>query len=764
MITASTAPRFHLSRLSTAIKLLAAAPLYLLGEQALAVTVVDGQNGPGFYDVIPGSHTDNYVLQRGATLNVKPGGVTREISASGGSTLNMDGGRVSSYSTTNTAVLLHHSNANIVNSSITSHSRGALDLARNMSQDTGSEAVVSNSQITGATYGATVTAFSHLQLLNGSTLTGGSEEGLKLMGGKATVVGSTITGATSGVTMTREHRTVTESPTLILEGSRVEGVNGPAILVDQVITAEIDVNNGSTLVGGNGNMLELTNGGNANMRVNNSDLAGNILVGTGSALDLSLDRAIMNGDVINNGGNASVGLSNGSILTGRLENVDTLAINSDATWVMVDNQQVGDLSLSGGNVNFGDPGTFYQLDVENLSGNGTFIMSADFSTLTGDFLNVTGTSSGDHKLLIASSGADPLSDDRLHVVHTADGGASFSLAGDRVDVGTYSYGLINDNDRQDWYLDPDSKVISPSTNSVLALFNAAPSVLLGEMTTLRTRMGELRFSEGQSAGLWTRAYGNRYEVSNDNTGLGYSQSQQGFAIGADTPIAAGDGQWLVGAMVGHSKSDLDLNRGSSAEIKSYYVGGYATWLDSESGFYFDGVIKYNRLHNESNVAMSDGKKAKGNYTQNAVGASAEVGRHIKLDNDFFIEPYGQVAAVITQAQSYTLDNGLNAKGDRSSSVIGEIGTTLGRDIQLESGGVLQPYLKAAVAHEFDQSNKVFVNGNEFNNDLSGTRVKVGAGVAMSVSQNLKLHADLEHSVGKNIKQPLGVNVGLRYDF
>ena len=764
MITASTAPRFHLSRLSTAIKLLAAAPLYLLGEQALAVTVVDGQNGPGFYDVIPGGHTDNYVLQRGATLNVKPGGLTREISASSGSTLNMHGGSVASYSTTNTAVLLHQSNANIVNSSITSYSRGALDLARSMSQDTGSEAVVSNSQITGATYGATVTAFSHLQLLNGSTLTGGSQEGLKLMGGKATVVGSTITGATSGVTMTREHRTVTESPTLILEGSRVEGVNGPAILVDQVITAEIDVNNGSTLVGGNGNMLELTNGGNANMRVYNSELAGNILVGTGSALDLSLDRAIMNGDVINNGGSASVGLSNGSILTGRLENVDKLSINSDATWIMVDNQQVGDLALSGGNVNFGDAGTFYQLDVENLSGNGTFIMSADFSTLTGDFLNVTGTSAGDHKLLVASSGADPLSDDRLHVVHTADGGASFSLVGDRVDVGTYSYGLVNDNDRQDWYLDPDSKVISPSTNSVLALFNAAPSVLLGEMTTLRTRMGELRFSEGQSAGLWTRAYGNKFEVSNDKTGLGYNQSQQGFAIGADAPIAAGDGQWLIGAMAGHSTSDLDLTRGSSAEIKSYYVGGYATWLDSESGFYFDGVLKFNRLHNESNVAMSDGKKAKGNYTQNAVGASAEVGRHIKLDNDFFIEPYGQVAAVITQAQSYTLDNGLQAKGDRSSSVIGEIGTTVGRNIQLESGGVLQPYLKAAVAHEFDQSNKVFVNDNEFNNDLSGTRFKVGAGVAMSVSQNLKLHADLERSVGKNIKQPLGVNVGLRYDF
>jgi outer membrane autotransporter protein len=33
-----------------------------------------------------------------------------------------------------------------------------------------------------------------------------------------------------------------------------------------------------------------------------------------------------------------------------------------------------------------------------------------------------------------------------------------------------------------------------------------------------------------------------------------------------------------------------------------------------------------------------------------------------------------------------------------------------------------------------------------------------------VSQNLSMHADLERSVGKNIKQPLGVNVGLRYAF
>jgi len=749
--------RFKYSRLSTAIKLIAVAPLYFMSSQAMALENLDGKTK----NVYAGDFADSFTLRNNATLNLYEGALARGVVAAN-SNLNMEGARVAS-TTAGTAVVLTNSKAQINNSLITSSVAGGLDVVRNPTTSTGSEAYLNFSEVRGATYGANVTSHSTLYL-NDSKLFGGSQAGLILRGGAAEAFNSEITGATNGIRMTREHSTVPNSPQLRLEGTRVEGLAGAAIRVDTPITAEIDVNNGSTLIGSDGTMVELANSGNANMRVNSSMLAGNILVGMDSALDLSLDRAIMNGDVINTGGNASVGLNNGSILTGRLENVDKLAINSDATWVMVDHQQVGDLSLSGGNVKFGETGTFYQLDVANLSGNGTFIMSADFATLTGDFLNVTGTSSGDHKLLIASSGADPLSGDRLHVVHTADGGAQFSLIGDRVDVGTYSYSLINENAGQDWLLDPDSKVISPSTNSVLALFNAAPTVLLGEMTTLRTRMGELRFSEGQSAGFWTRAYGNKYEVSNDKTGLGYSQSQRGFALGADAPVSGGDGQWLIGAMVGHSTSDLDLKRGSSATINSYYVGGYATWLDAESGFYFDGVLKLNRMHNESDVAMSDGKKAKGNYAQNAVGASAEVGRHITLDDGFFVEPYGQLAAVITQAQSYTLDNGLDAKGDRSSTVIGELGTTVGRNIQLESGGVLQPYLKAAVAHEFDQSNKVFVNDNSFNNDLSGSRLKLGAGVAMSVSQNLKLHADLEHSTGKNIKQPYGVNVGLRYDF
>ncbi|WP_242527088.1 MULTISPECIES: autotransporter outer membrane beta-barrel domain-containing protein [Pseudomonas] len=732
---------------------MAAMPMAFVATQANAVNINPGQNV-----VIDGSsQNDRYVVKE-ATLTSN--GASMVGVQAHDSTFIMNGGTVKNTAGKEVGVALYGSKGTLRDASV--YSSGAAGMIVGTQSNRGSTVEVSDSTITGGTDGILLSGSSTLFLNN--TQVSGAKAGLSAYDGQLTTQGGRIYGGTNGIVAYRLP-TVDNPSVLNLNQTEVVGGTGAAILVDYPGGTQININDGTTLVGGNGNMLEIDHGGAADVNVFNSALSGNVQVGKDSVLDLKMDAAFMNGDIVNSGGTANVGLNNGSVLTGRLDNVDKLSVNSDATWVMVDGQQaLNALSMNGGNVKFGDSGAFYKLDVDNLSGTGgTFIMKADFGQMTGDFLNVTGTSSGDHQLLIASTGADPLSE-RLQMVHTADGVANFSLVGGRVDLGTYSYDLVADNQNHDWYLDPENKVISPSTNSVLALFNAAPSVLLGEMTTLRTRMGELRFNGGQSAGLWTRAYGNKYEVSNDKTGLGYNQSQRGFTLGADAPLEAGDGQWLIGVMAGHSQSDLDLNRGSKATINSYYMGGYATWLDSESGFYFDGVLKFNRLHNESNVAMSDGKKSKGNYTQNATGASAEFGRHITLDDGYFVEPYGQLSAVITQAQSYTLDNGLKAKGDRSSSVIGEVGVTAGNNIQLDSGGILQPYLKAAVSHEFDQSNKVFVNDNSFNNDLSGSRLKLGAGVAMSVSQQLSVHADLERSVGKNIKQPLGINVGLRYAF
>jgi outer membrane autotransporter protein len=492
-----------------------------------------------------------------------------------------------------------------------------------------------------------------------------------------------------------------------------------------------------------------------------SVLTGNVLVAADSSLDLALSQSQMTGDVLAEAGaDMALSLSNGSVLTGRLENVDTLALNSGAQWNMTADNSVGELNMDGGRINFGDASQFLTLNASSLAGNGTFAMDVDFPSGQHDFLNIEGNATGSHELLIASTGADPVFDTSLHLVHADTGDAEFGLVGGDVDFGTWSYGLVKDGN--DWFLDANHKTISPGTESVLALFNAGPTVWYGELSTLRTRMGELRLNGGQS-GAWMRGYGNKFNVATEN-GLGYKQTQQGFSLGADAPLPWGDGQWLVGVMAGHSDSDLSMRRGTSATVKSNYVGAYATWLDADTGYYFDGVVKANRFNNDSKVNLSDGKRAKGDYDNTGVGGSLEFGKHIALGNGYFVEPYTQVSAVAIEGKDYTLDNGMRAEGEATRSLLGKLGATAGRTFDLGEGAYAQPYVRAAYAHEFAKSNTVQVNDNSFNNDLSGSRGELGTGIAVSMNDKWQVHADFDYANGDSIEQPWGASVGLRYSW
>ena len=149
-------------------------------------------------------------------------------------------------------------------------------------------------------------------------------------------------------------------------------------------------------------------------------------------------------------------------------------------------------------------------------------------------------------------------------------------------------------------------------------------------------------------------------------------------------------------------------------------------------------------------------------TTNGIGASAEFGRHIKLDDGYFVEPYGQLSGVLMQGRDYHLDNGLRASGDATHSLLGKLGVTAGRHFDLGEGRVVQPYVRLALAHEFASDNGVRVNDHRFNNDLSGSRGELGAGIAVSLNERLQLHADFDYANGDRIEQPWGANLGLRY--
>lgn len=96
--------------------------------------------------------------------------------------------------------------------------------------------------------------------------------------------------------------------------------------------------------------------------------------------------------------------------------------------------------------------------------------------------------------------------------------------------------------------------------------------------------------------------------------------------------------------------------------------------------------------------------------------------------------------------------------------MGKVGASAGRSIALRDGAVLQPYLRVAAAQEFSRDNKVKVNTTRFDNELFGSRAEVGAGVSVSLSKRLQLHADFEYMNGRHIEQPWGANVGLKLAF
>lgn len=492
-----------------------------------------------------------------------------------------------------------------------------------------------------------------------------------------------------------------------------------------------------------------------------SQWVGNATASSGANLHIDLAQTSMNGDIsADASSHASLVMSAQSDLTGKVTGVATANL-TDSTWQVTGDSSIGALALNDSTVALGENGQFYRLSLASLDGSGTFKLHVDFAQELASFVDVSGQASGDYKLLVSASVEDPAANNALQVVHTGTGStAQFTLEGGRVDLGTYAYDLVQRG--TDWFLDTDTKTIAPEAGTVLALFNTAPTVWYGELSTLRSRMGELRYNDAQP-GFWMRAYGNKYNVTT-STDVSYRQTQHGVSFGADAPVPVGDGQWLAGVLGGYSDSSLDLSRGTSGGVDSYYLGTYATWLDRDSGYYFDGVLKFNRFQNSANVSMSDGTRSKGDYDNSAVGTSLEFGRHISFTDGYFVEPYTQLAGVVVSGKDYTLDNGMRAEGSSARSLLGKVGSTVGRTIDLSGGSMVQPYVRAALAHEFASSNRVRINDNSFNNDLSGSRGELGAGVAMSMNERLQLHVDLDYSNGRNIEQPWGANVGLRYSW
>lgn len=778
-------------------------------------------------NIDPSTPLDTWQVQTNATL-IGSGATTLGISSTTGGLIDLRNSTTNSTGAggLQNGIALTNATATLNNSTVTSINGVGISAVRSITSVGGSNVNLSNNSVVkGLQGGIAGNRFSELNVQNSTVEgTGANSFGIRLLEGSLSATGSKITGGLNGVTVgTDTLVSALIHSKIVLNNTHVEGIAGSAIVVginapNFPTIADIQVSNGSSLKGGNGIVLDVRTGALANLLVDNSNVAGDVVVEAGGSANVTLqNKAVLTGDMqnvtnatlnnqahmtgnvlgassvlIDNGsslsgnlqdaanvsinhqsvvtGNvtaaaeslASLTLDNGASLTGQVNNVSNFSINNQALWQMTQSQSVNNLNLNnGGIVRLGGNQEYFQLNVANLSGNGTFEIGTDFRTHETDLLNLTASATGSHQLRVSSSGLDPVNDSQIKVVQSAgNSSAQFGLPNGSVDAGAFTYQLVKEG--EDWYLRPDREVVSTPTRAVMAIFGTAPTVIYGEMASLTNRMGELRSSSSPTGG-WIRSYGNRYSISNNAYGDGYSQRQAGLSMGVDTPVRIAGEQVLLGAFFGYSESDLDLSRGSSGEIGSTSLGVYGTWL-GDSGYYLDTVAKLNHFRNKAKVSLSDDTLTKGSYNNLGASASVEFGKHIVFKDGYYIEPFTQWQMASVQGKDFSLDNGLKVDADTTRSMLGKAGVTLGRGMTLANGSVLQPHIRAAVVREFVKSNEVRVNQNSFENDLRGNRLEVGTGVAWTLNDRWQLHTELDTSKGDNVTKDFGINMGAHYKF
>ncbi|MFL1501607.1 autotransporter outer membrane beta-barrel domain-containing protein [Pseudomonas sp. O64] len=582
-------------------------------------------------------------------------------------------------------------------------------------------------------------------------------------------------------------------------GDNAHGVNSYATSADVVNNIEV---NSSQIETQNGVGI-LVSGGGLNTRLTDSHLLARTAGEPGIALrvtdnengvlaqNVQVDsvRSQIAGDVVVDAGTLHLNLNDHSALEGAIkDNAQSaqLAIDKTSAWTLTADSTVSHLA-NAGVVEFADPGlagAFKQLSVAgDLTGNGRYIMNTNLGLQAGDRLLVGGQIMGQNQILVRNSGGEPDAAGRsLRLVESAGGPGSFSLAntGAVVDAGTFRYALQAGVKPGSWDLVNVGQTPGPgpgpgpgpvpgpenlSTGANAAINSSAIATLRGtwdaERATLVQRVGELREGSG-GEGVWVRGFGQQQSLDN-GVGRDFSQQVQGTQVGIDMRISKGEGVLVVGGLAGYSQTNRNFKGEGNGTLDSYHVGAYATYLD-DTGWYVDNVLTLNRWDTRLDVIGTDGIKVSGHSRSQGAGGSVELGKQIRLQEGWFVEPQVQVSLLYVAADSYRLDNGLKVDAGDGVSTQMRAGARTGRKLVLDNGMHLQPYLKAGWVEDFSAQNTIKTNGISSHPDGSGGGWYAGAGLTGELDRRQQVFADVETSQGSSIDRPWAVNVGYRFSW
>ena len=456
----------------------------------------------------------------------------------------------------------------------------------------------------------------------------------------------------------------------------------------------------------------------------------------------------------------------------------TLNLTNNTTWDLVDNSEVTDLHLNNSAVSLTNTNAPYTtLTITgNLTGSGTFNLNTNIAENKSDKIVVQGTAEGNHKIGVTNQGAN-VANGKVTLVETNGGNAAFSLTNpnNRVDLGAYQYFLTKEGNN--WVLAnskkaitptspvapttsdkpanvpsnltlsslPDKTLLKPEANAQVSLRQAQLLLVEDDLSGIHQRLGEVK--NGEKGNVWVRNVNSRQKLAALSTGesetLGFKQNVHSLQVGADAAVTD---NLRVGGFVGRSQANVDFNgHYGDGKVRSNSLGLYAAYL-ADNGIYVDNIVKYSRLH-----ANSDHTE-KRHY--NAYTISSELGKRFTLANDWTITPQAQLAWTHISSQE---------NEDSLSSVYSRIGLRIAKGFALSNGWNLQPYAEVNAITSKNRSSKIHYDKDA--PDVASSRGRFESAVGLNAGfANHRFGLEVSRADGKNFDKPYAIQAVYRYQW
>ena len=492
--------------------------------------------------------------------------------------------------------------------------------------------------------------------------------------------------------------------------------------------------------------------------------------------------------------------SKNSKLTGAiLENPDSPVKNeinlsmSTSQWSFNKSSALNNLDASNSEITFAPTSEYKTLTIKDkLTGSGTFNLNTNIAENKSDKIVVKGTAEGNHKIGVTNQGAN-VADGKVTLVETNGGNAAFSLTNpnNRVDLGAYQYFLTKEGNN--WVLansknavtptppvapvtpskpvvtpskpavTPSTPVVTPSNpvvppavlpsapllsdlaNAQVSLRQAQLLLVEDDLSGIHQRLGEVK--NGEKGNVWVRNVNSRQKLAALSTGesetSGFKQNVHSLQVGADAAVTD---NLRVGGFVGRSQANVDFNGYyGDGKVRSNSVGLYAAYL-ADNGIYVDNIVKYSRLH-----ANSDHTE-KRHY--NAYTISSELGKRFSLANDWTITPQAQLAWTHISSQE---------NEDSLSSVYSRIGLRVAKGFALSNGWNLQPYAEVNAITSKNRSSKIHYKDGAL--DVASSRGRFESAVGLNAGfANHRFGLEVSRADGKNFDKPYAIQAVYRYQW